>query len=123
MSNPKFDMGTVMAGIAALLGPNPYTIGNLASNLFTGQGIPQNLAAYTGINPKAVTPNPQPAINYLANALAQGATGTANIGRDRSGTVISEGGFFRDPTQYGAREMRVGQLRDGGAVSQVDIFG
>tara|TARA_R100001198_G_C5214349_1_gene198587 strand:- start:577 stop:948 length:372 start_codon:yes stop_codon:yes gene_type:complete len=123
MSNPKLDMGTVAAGIAALLGPNPYTIGNLASNLLTGQGIPQNLASFTGVNPKAMTPNPQPVINYLANALAQGATGTANIGRDRSGTVISEGGFFRDPTQLGPREMGVGQFRSGGPVSTVDIFG
>mgnify|MGYP003115678502 CR=1 FL=1 len=113
MSNPKLDMGTVAAGIAALLGPNPYTIGNLASNL----------ASFTGVNPKAMTPNPQPVINYLANALAQGATGTANIGRDRSGTVISEGGFFRDPTQLGPREMGVGQFRSGGPVSTVDIFG
>lgn len=117
MTTPTLNQGTLLAGIAALLGPSPISIANLGSQLLTGQGLAQNVAQQLG----APTPKISP-LAILQAALTQPATGTANIGPDRSGTVISEGGFFRDPRQLTPQQMRVGQFMAGGPVSSINIF-
>jgi len=54
-----------------------YTGANIASKAFTGKTIPQ----------------------HLAGTIKGPATGSGNVGRDKKGDVVSEGGSFRDPQQ------------------------
>jgi len=91
------------AGIAKLIS-NPTPVGIaalLAGELFereTGKPVPEYV------------------LDYLRENLSP-ATGSGNVGPDKSGTVIAEGGYFRDPTQRHATAMRAGQYADGGDVS------
>ena len=64
----------------------------------------------------------KPVSNYVIDYLRENLnvaspTGSGNVGPDKSGTVIAEGGYFRDPTQRHATAMRAGQYADGGDVS------
>lgn len=52
-------------------------------------------------------------------SVTQGAT--PKLGPNREGKVLSEGGFFRDPTQLGGTAMGAAQYAEGGAVSDKGI--
>jgi hypothetical protein len=69
----------------------------------------------------------KPVSNYVIDYLRENLnvaspTGSGNVGPDKSGTVIAEGGYFRDPTQRHATAMRAGQYADGGQVEQEPAF-
>ena len=93
------------AGIAKVVSnPTPMGIAALlAGELFerkTGKPVPEYVLDYLRENLNLASP-----------------TGSGNVGPDKSGTVIAEGGYFRDPTQRHATAMRAGQYADGGDVS------
>ena len=50
MANLKdiLDLETAIAGVGAIVSPNPYSIGNLVSHLTTGQSIGANLPGQAG---------------------------------------------------------------------------
>ena len=85
--------------------PTPLGIGALLANTLS-----------THMTDKSI---PEHIIQYLREHIRP-ATGTNNVGPGKSGDVVSEGGFFRDPTQKNATEMGVGQYNEGGAVSEQD---
>jgi hypothetical protein len=94
---------------AIKLATNPTPLGiatllaNVASEQLTDKSIPEHILKYLRKNIKP-------------------ATGSGNVGPDKSGTVIAEGGYFRDPTQRHATAMRAGQYADGGKVEQDPAF-
>ena len=73
-----------------------YTGANLASKAFTGKTIPE----------------------HLAGTIKGPATGTGNVGPDKKGDVVSEGGFFRDPKQ---KKIMRGRNAKGGLISYKSI--
>ena len=98
---PNINKLITVGGIAkSVISPTPagvaYTGANLASKAMTGKTIPQHLAGlHTGP-----------------------ATGTGNVGPDKKGDVISEGGRFRDPQQ---KNILRGRNAKGGLVSYKSI--
>lgn len=46
--NNILDLETAIAGISAVVSPNPYTIGNLVSHVTTGQSIGANMPGKVG---------------------------------------------------------------------------
>ena len=100
------------------IGPNVNIRGNVGGGQDTISEALENLRDRAGGTASSAIDAIKQAFTNQPSAPVFGQTG---VGTERSGKVLGYGGF-RDPTQYGAREMRVGQLRNGGAVSQVDIF-
>jgi|DEB0MinimDraft_6_1074348.scaffolds.fasta_scaffold22234_2 hypothetical protein len=96
----------ILGGIKVATNPTPLGIAGLLANevseRFTDKSIPEHILKYLRKNIKP-------------------ATGSGNVGPDKSGTVIAEGGYFRDPTQRHATAMRAGQYNEGGAVSDKGI--
>jgi hypothetical protein len=96
-----------IGGIKLAINPTPLGIAtllaNVASEQLTDKSIPEHVIKYFRKNIKP-------------------ATGSGNVGPDKSGTVIAEGGYFRDPTQRHATDMRAGQYADGGEVEQEPAF-
>ena len=91
-----------MGGIKLITNPTPLGIATLLANVASEQ-----------LTDKSI---PEHVINYLRKNIKP-ATGSGNVGPDKSGTVIAEGGYFRDPTQRHATDMRAGQYAGGGDVS------
>jgi hypothetical protein len=95
--------GKILGGIRIATNPTPLGIAGLLANevteRLTDKSIPEHILKYLRENIKP-------------------ATGSGNVGPDKSGTVIAEGGYFRDPTQRHATAMRAGQYADGGQVEQ-----
>jgi len=94
--------GKILGGIRIATNPTPLGIAGLLANevseRLTDKSIPEHVLKYLRENIKP-------------------ATGSGNVGPNKSGTVIAEGGYFRDPTQRHATAMRAGQYADGGDVS------
>ena len=99
--------GKILGGIKVATNPTPLGIAGLLANevseRFTDKSIPEHILKYLRKNIKP-------------------ATGSGNVGPDKSGMVIAEGGYFRDPTQRHATAMRAGQYADGGQVEQEPAF-
>jgi len=74
-----------------------YTGANIASKAFTGKTIPQ----------------------HLAGTIKGPATGSGNVGTNKKGDVISEGGSFRDPQQ---KKTLRGRNARGGLISHKSVF-
>lgn len=91
-----------MGAIKLINNPTPLGIATLLANVASEQ-----------LTDKSI---PEHVLNYLRKNIKP-ATGSGNVGPDKSGTVIAEGGYFRDPTQRHATDMRAGQYADGGDVS------
>ena len=91
-----------IGGIKLATNPTPLGIATLLANVASEQ-----------LTDKSI---PEHVIKYLRKNIKP-ATGSGNVGPDKSGTVIAEGGYFRDPTQRHATDMRAGQYADGGDVS------
>jgi len=94
--------GKAISGIKLATNPTPLGIATLLANVASEQ-----------LTDKSI---PEHVIKYLRKNIKP-ATGSGNVGPDKSGTVIAEGGYFRDPTQRHATDMRAGQYADGGDVS------
>lgn len=86
--------------VTTALKPTPagiaYTGANIASKAFTGKTIPQ----------------------HLAGTITGPATGTGNVGRNKKGKTIQEGGSFRDPQQ---KDISRSAKSKGGLVNYKDI--
>lgn len=67
-------------------------------------------------------PVSQHILNYFRQNIKP-PTGTGNVGPNKTGAVLSEGGFFRDPTQKDATAMRAGQYSEGGSVDPEYLYG
>jgi len=95
---------TKVVGIGKLItNPTPLGVGaalaNVASKEMTGKSLGQHAMDYARQNIKP-------------------ATGTGNVGPDKKGDVISEGGRFRDPQQ---KNILRGRNAKGGLVSYKSI--
>ena len=98
--------GSVVRGIKLIQNPTPLGIASLLADV-----------ASEKLTDKTVSEN---FIDYLRKNIRP-ATGTGNVGPDKSGTVIAEGGYFRDPTQKDATAMRAGQYAEGGSIGPVKL--
>jgi len=100
--------GKILGGIRIATNPTPLGIAGLLANevseRLTDKSIPEHVLKYLRENIKP-------------------ATGSGNVGPDKSGTVIAEGGYFRDPTQRHATAMRAGQYADGGEAEKEYVYG
>lgn len=100
--------GKILGGIKVATNPTPLGIATLLANevseRLTDKSIPEHILKYLRKNIKP-------------------ATGSGNVGPDKSGTVIAEGGYFRDPTQRHATAMRAGQYADGGEAEKEYVYG
>ena len=100
--------GKAIGGIKLATNPTPLGISSLLVSLATEQ-----------LTDKSI---PEHVINYLRKNIKP-ATGSGNVGPDKSGTVIAEGGYFRDPTQRHATAMQAGQYADGGEAEKEYVYG
>ena len=58
-------------------------------------------------------------LQHFAGQITGPATGTGNVGPDKKGDVISEGGRFRDPQQ---KNILRGRNAKGGLISYKSVF-
>lgn len=97
-----------IGAIKLITNPTPLGIATLLANVASEQ-----------LTDKSI---PEHVLNYLRKNIKP-ATGSGNVGPDKSGTVIAEGGYFRDPTQRHATDMRAGQYADGGEAEKEYVYG
>jgi len=98
-----------------------------------GRGV-RNAAKVAGIAKLAMNPTPlgvgmavadkvlkkttgRTTAEHFFGSIQGPATGTGNVGRNRKGKTIHEGGYFRDPEQKNQSKMRAGNYSTGGLVT------
>jgi hypothetical protein len=91
------------------------TIKDLADRSGVMSVTPAGIAA--NVISKAVTGKTP--LQHFAGQITGPATGSGNVGRDKKGDVISEGGSFRDPQQ---KKTLRGRNARGGLISHKSVF-
>ena len=123
MSNKNIlDLETAIAGISAVVTPNPYTVGNFVSHITTGQSIGANMPGAVGETVRGVEGAVKDAIT---EATESGASNNKKNNKDRPdfGFGVAHGVGSEQQRRAEARKMKrnVAYSR-GGKVSYKSVF-
>ena len=123
MSNKNIlDLETAIAGISAVVTPNPYTVGNFVSHITTGQSIGANMPGAVGETVRGVEGAVKDAIT---EATESGASNNKKNNKDRPdfGFGVAHGVGSEQQRRAEARKMKRNvAYNKGGRVSYKSVF-
>jgi hypothetical protein len=116
-----FDLETAVAGISAVVSPNPYTVGNLVSHLTTGQSLGANLPGAAGQTVRNVEGAVQDAVGKAAKGGAKKSKKNT-AGRRDYGAAAAYGVGSEGQRRAEARAMKRNEaFSRGGVVSHKSV--
>lgn len=116
------DLETAIAGISAVVTPNPYTVGNFVSHITTGQSIGANMPGAVGETVRGVEGTIKDAIT---EATESGADNNKKNNKDRPdfGFGVAHGVGSEQQRRAEARKMKRNvAYNKGGRVSYKSVF-